>query len=116
MQLVCHTELANKQKPGCGSLLPRCRTIYRPGPARSLCPHPSPPAPAAARGFATQTEIGIVSGLPPLAAGRKVVIYSPARTAGQQGLSQTAEGACCSCCWGQRVPGLLRPEAVVWVL
>lgn len=45
-----------------------------------------------ARLFATQTEIGIVSGLPPLQAGRKVTIYSPARTAGQQGVSQTALG------------------------
>ena len=37
-------------------------------------------------------QIGIVSGLPPLQAGRKVTIYSPARTAGQQGVSQTALG------------------------
>ena len=35
----------------------------------------------------------MVSGLPPLDIGRKVTIYSPARTAGQQGLSQTAAGA-----------------------
>lgn len=34
-----------------------------------------------------------MSGLPPLPAGRKVTIYSPARTAGQQGVSQTAAGA-----------------------
>lgn len=47
---------------------------------------------AQARAFSTQTEIGVVSGLPPLAVGRKVTIYSPARTAGQQGISQTAIG------------------------
>ena len=49
--------------------------------------------PAGARLFATQTEVGVVSGLPPLEAGRKVTIYSPARTAGQQGLNGTAAGA-----------------------
>ncbi|EFN57098.1 hypothetical protein CHLNCDRAFT_143905 [Chlorella variabilis] len=48
--------------------------------------------PTGGRLFATQTEVGIVSGLPPLEVGRKVVIYSPARTAGQQGVSQTAAG------------------------
>lgn len=44
------------------------------------------------RQFATLTEVGISSGNPPLDAGRKVTIYSPARTAGQQGVSQTALG------------------------
>lgn len=34
-----------------------------------------------------------MSGLPPLATQRKVTIYSPARTAAQQGVSQTAAGA-----------------------
>ncbi|KAL4855981.1 NADH dehydrogenase [ubiquinone] iron-sulfur protein 4 [Chlorella vulgaris] len=48
--------------------------------------------PFGARLFATQTEMGISSGLPPLQTGRKVTIYSPARTAGQQGVSQTAAG------------------------
>ncbi|KAI7837368.1 hypothetical protein COHA_008807 [Chlorella ohadii] len=47
---------------------------------------------AHARAFSTQTEIAVVSGLPPLDVGRKVIIYSPARTAGQQGISQTAIG------------------------
>lgn len=42
-------------------------------------------------------EIGIVSGLPHLDEGRKVTIYSPARTAGQQGISQTAAGAYAGC-------------------
>ena len=46
--------------------------------------------PARGRLFATQTEMGIVSGLPPLPAGQKVTIYAPARTASQQGVAQTA--------------------------
>lgn len=50
--------------------------------------------PAGGRLFATQTEVGIVSGLPPLQVGRKVTIYAPARTASQQGVAQTALGAC----------------------
>lgn len=61
--------------------------------------------PAGGRLFATQTEVAISSGLPPLDVGRKVTIYAPARTASQQGVAQTALGACaglcqpcCSCC------------------
>ncbi|PSC73174.1 NADH dehydrogenase [ubiquinone] iron-sulfur mitochondrial [Micractinium conductrix] len=49
-------------------------------------------APLGSRLFASPAEIQIVSGLPPLQQGRKVTIYSPARTAGQQGVSQTAAG------------------------
>ena len=48
--------------------------------------------PSAARAFATQAEVPIISGVPPLQQGRRVTIYSPARTAGQQGISQTAAG------------------------
>ncbi len=48
--------------------------------------------PALARGFATKSEIGVITGMPPLDIGRKVTIYSPARTAGQQGLADTAAG------------------------
>ena len=62
--------------------------------------------PAGGRLFATQTEVGIVSGLPPLQVGRKVTIYAPARTASQQGVAQTALGAC--------VPASLAAAAVSW--
>lgn len=75
--------------------------------------------PTGGRLFATQTEVGIVSGLPPLEVGRKVVIYSPARTAGQQGVSQTAAGASaagrqeCCCSWEGGSEVATRPAAAL---
>lgn len=37
-------------------------------------------------------DLQAASGVPGLSRSRKVIIYSPARTAGQQGLAQTIEG------------------------
>eukprot|EP00887_Chlorella_sp_A99_P003626 scaffold7.g3626.t1 len=41
---------------------------------------------------ARQAELAAANGVPRMQPGRKVIIYTPARTAGQQGISQTAAG------------------------
>lgn len=57
------------------------------------------------------TDLQAASGIPPVAPGRTVYIYSPSRVAGQHGLAQTIEGGAL----GGRSPGGLVGHAWAWM-